>query len=180
MEDKELVIRAQKGEKEAFGLLYQKYFQKIFRYCKFNTKNEELAKDICQESFVKAYKKLQDFKTDGQWSIQAFLFTIARNLIIDHSRKKKESSIEEYENLESSENLYDNFEKKETIFKVRSVLAKLDDIERQIILLRYFEEMSAHEVAKIIGINDGALRVRTYRVMQKLKDIFEGQYGKRN
>lgn len=180
MEDKDLVERAQRGEKDAFGLLYQKYFQKIFRYCKINLKNEELAKDICQESFVKAYKKLKDFKTDGQWSIQAFLFTIARNLIIDHSRRKKEASLEDYENLQSMEDPYEDFEKRENIQKIRTVLLKLEEVDRQIVILRYFEEMPSQEVAKILGIKDGALRVRTFRVMQKVKDIFESLYGQKN
>lgn len=180
MDDKELVIRAQNGEKDAFGLLYQKYFQKIFRYCSFNTNSEELAKDICQESFVKAYKKLKDFRTEGQWSIQAFLFAIARNLIIDHSRKKKEVSVEGHEEMASTENLYDNFEKKENAQKVRAILQRLDEVERHIIMLRYFEEMSTADVAKIIGINEGALRVRASRAMQKMKALYESTYGKRN
>jgi len=180
MEDKILIKKAQKGEKEAFGLLYQKYFQKIFRYCRINTNNDELAKDICQESFVKAYKKLSSFKTDGIWSFQAFLFAIARNQIIDISRKRKEANIEDYENLESNENLYDELERKNNINRIRTVLAKLDEMDRQIIVLRYLEELSSSEVAKILKINDGALRVRTFRVMQKVKDIFEGLYGKNN
>lgn len=180
MDDKELIKRAQEGSRQAFGDLYKKYFQKIYRYCKFNTSNDEIAKDICQESFLKAYKKLKEFKTDGTWSFQAYLFTIARNLIIDASRKKREINIDEYENLESNENLYDNIEKKEIVKKVRVVISKLDEIERQIVILRFFEELPSLEVAKILNMNDGALRVRTHRVMQKLKDIFEVLYGKRN
>lgn len=180
MDDKDLIAKAQKGDKAAFGLLYQKYFQKIYRYCKFNTKNDEVAKDICQESFVKAYKKIKDFSTDGNWSMQAFLFAIARNLIIDISRRKKEANIDEYENLESDENLYDDIERQDNIRKIRNVLSRLDDIDRQIVVLRYFEELPTNEVAKILRIKDGALRVRSFRVMQKIKDLFESLYGQKN
>lgn len=180
MDDKELVTRAQRGEKDAFGLLYQKYFQKIYRYCKINLRSEELAKDVTQESFVRAYKKLKTFKTDGQWSIQAFLFAIARNLIIDHSRKKKETGLEEAENIEGAIDLYEDYDRQENIQKIRIVLSKLEEVDRQIVLLRYFEEMPSGEVAKILGIKDGALRVRTFRVMQKVKDIFESLYGQKN
>lgn len=181
MEDEKILIKkAQEGDADAYGQIYKKYFHKLYRYCKFNTKNDEHAKDICQEAFVKAWKKLSDFKTDGQWSIQAFLFTIARNLIIDASRRKKEFGLEEYENLPTGQDLYEEIDKKEDIKKVRTVLSKLDDIERQIILLRYFEEMPSSEVAQILGVKDGALRVRTFRVMQKMKDIFETLYGNRN
>lgn len=180
MEDKDLVERAQKGEKDSFGRLYEKYFQKIYRYCKINLKNEELAKDITQESFVKAYKKLKDFKTDGQWSFQSFLFTIARNLIIDHARRKKEVNIDEFESIATAEDLYDHVEKGENVAQIQSVLEKLADVERQIIILRYFEEMSFSEVAKILHTNEGAIRVRTFRIMQKIKDIFDTMYGTRN
>lgn len=180
MEDKVLVERAKKGEKDAYGLLYKKYFHKVFRYCKFNTKSEEEAKDVCQDAFVKAYKKISDFKTNGVWSFQAFVFTIARNLIIDATRKKKEANIDDYENLQSDENLFDKNERHENIEKVKNVLSKLEEIERQIVLLRFFEEMPSSEVAKILGMNDGALRVRTHRVMQKMKDLYEVLYGKRN
>lgn len=180
MEDKDLVKRAQKGDKEAYGQIYKKYFQKIFRYCKFNTKNEEFAKDVTQETFVKAYRRLSSFKTDGQWSVQAFLFTIARNLIIDNSRRKKEVSIDEFENLESGENLIEGYDRRENIKKVQEVLSKLEDTDRQIVILRYFEEMPSQEVAKILGIKDGALRVRTFRVLAKMKEIFNALYGTRN
>lgn len=180
MEDKILIKRAQKGDKEAYGALYKKYFQKIYRYCRINTNNEELAKDISQECFVKAYKKLSDFKTEGVWSFQSFLFTIARNMIIDNSRRKKEADIEDYENLQSNEDLYENFERNQNIYKMQKVLSKLDENERQIVILRYFEELPSQEVARILGINDGALRVRTFRIIKKIKTIFNTLYGANN
>lgn len=180
MDESQLIEKAKNGDKIAFGHLYQKYFQKIYRYCKINLYDDELAKDICQESFVRAYKKLKDFKIDGQWSIQAFLFAIARNLIIDFTRKKKNFNIDNFENLESSENLYDEFEKSQNIKKVKNILSKLKEEEKQIVILRYFEELPSQEVAKILKINDGALRVRTFRLMQKMKDLYESLYGRNN
>lgn len=181
MEDKELIKKAQIGNKEAYGELYKKYFKKIYRYCSFNTNHDELAKDITQETFVKAWIKIKDFELKENWSLQAFLFTIARNLIIDQSRRKKELQIDEFENnLETDENLVDDFDKKEDIKKIKTALSKLDEVERQIIILRYFEEMDTKDVAQVIGIKDGALRVRIHRVLEKLKVIMDHEYGKRN
>jgi RNA polymerase sigma-70 factor (ECF subfamily) len=181
MEDeKTLIKKAQNGDDGAFEKIYNKYFQKVYRYCCINTNNVEIAKDICQESFVKAWEKIKDFKMEGQWSFQAFLFTIARNKIIDDSRKKNEFSLDEFENTTTSEDLYSEIDKKQDIQRVKMILSKLEPIDRQIVLLRYFEEMSSGEVAKILGIKDGALRVRTFRIMHKLKDIFEALYGQRN
>lgn len=181
MDDEKILIKkAKEGDSDAYGKIYQKYFQKIYRYCQFNTENTELAKDICQESFVKAWKKIKDFSTEGEWSMQAFLFAIARNLIIDHSRRKKELAIEKFEELPDKIDLYEDIDRKDEIKKIRTALSKLDEQDQQIVILRYFEDMSSQDVAQILGIKDGALRVRTYRVMQKLKDIYESLYGKRN
>lgn len=180
MDDKELIVKAKKGDNDAFGALYKKYYQKIYRYCRINTGSNEKAQDICQETFVKAYKKINNFKTEGAWSFQAFLFTIARNMIIDDSRRKKEANIEDYEQLQSHVNLYDEYDRQEGIKKMQKVLLKLNEEERQIVVLRYFEELPSAEVAKILGINDGALRVRTFRVVKKIKTIFQSMYGQNN
>lgn len=175
MKDLEKIIKkAQEGDKDAFGEIYKRFYKKIYRYCMFNTENEKIAQDICQESFVKAWKSMKNFKTnDKNWSIQAYLFKIARNLIIDASRKKKEVSIDKYEYLKSSENLYENLERKQDLEKIRFALKKLSEEEKQIIILRYFEDMDTKEIAKIVNIKDGALRVRIHRVLAKLKDIVE-------
>lgn len=182
MEDlQNLILEAKKGNKQAFGEIYKLFFKKIYRYCTVNLRDDAAAQDICQETFVKAWNSIKKFDAKKEnWSIQAFLFTIARNLIIDRSRKHKELSIENYEFLEAKIDLYDEFEQKQNVKKVRSALSKLEEVERQIIILRFFEDMDFKTVSKILGIKDGALRVRQLRIMQKLKIIFENEYGKRN
>lgn len=178
---KSLVQKAQKGDRDAFSEIYKLYFAKIFKYCKFNTNDEFEAQDICQETFVKAWKNIKDFDSDRpDWSIQAFLFTIARNLIIDRSRRKKELHIEEYLELETNEDFYENVDRENNVSLVRQALSKLEEMERQIIILRYFEEMDTKQIANILEIKDGALRVRLHRTMDKLKQITETLYGKRN
>lgn len=182
MEDlKSIVQKAIQGDRDAFSEIYKLYYRKVFRYCKFNTNDDSLAQDICQESFVRAWKKIADFEIDKpNWSIQAFLFTIARNLIIDRSRSKREFSLEHYEHLATQEDLYAEFDRTSAIHTIRDALSKLDETEQQIIVLRYFEDMDSKEVANILGVKDGALRVRQHRAMEKLKIIMETTYGKRN
>lgn len=179
-EVRHLIEKAKQGDKEAFGKIYELYYKKIFRYCSFNTYDREIAQDICQEIFVKAWNKIKDFKMEANWSIQAFLFAIARNLIIDRTREKKEVNVEQFEEIESSEDLYEELNKKTDVENISNALSKLDEIERQIIILRFFEEMDSKEVAKILKIKDGALRVRQGRILQKLKDIMEVLYGRTN
>lgn len=167
----DIVLRAKKGDKKAFEILYNEYHPKLYRYCMINIYKSELAQDLCQEAFIRAWKALPKFTLEKGGTFQAYLFRIARNLIIDLSRKKKEFSLAEYIEIETHENYEEQIDKADEIKKMKLALAKLEDIDRQIIILRYFEEMGHSEVAKIIGINEGALRVRTIRLLKKLKKI---------
>lgn len=169
----ELIQRAKSGDKDAFGKLYKHYFPRLYRYCKANIYKDELAADICQEAFLKAWKALPSFTLKEGGTFQAFIYRIARNLIIDLSRKKKEFSLAFYENIETDDDLIGKIERTENIDKVKRMLSKLPEKERQILLLRYFEEMSHKETAKVIGIREGALRVRTTRLLKKLKEMIQ-------
>lgn len=170
-----LVARARKGDKDAFGELYQLYYLKIYRYCWIHTNNTQLAQDICQETFLRAWKVMPSFYEKNGGTIQAFLFKIARNQLIDNSRKKKESRLADYQELEDNENLEERIYRHDAIDKVRSALGKLNEVERQIITLHYFEDLSGEEVAKIVGMNEGAVRVRTHRILAKLREILKKQ-----
>jgi RNA polymerase sigma-70 factor, ECF subfamily len=169
----DLIQKAQQGDKEAFGALYKQYYRKIFRYCKINLYKDAIAEDVCQETFVRAWKALPKFTITQDGTFQAFLFRIARNLLIDLGRKKKEYSLKEYEHVETDEDFAADVDRQTTIEQVKVALAKLKDKDRQILILRYFEEMSHTEVAAIIGIKEGALRVRTIRLLQKLKELLK-------
>lgn len=172
MEDlPEILARAQNGDKEAFGLLYNEYQRKIYRYCAVNLYKSDLAQDVCQETFIRAWKSLPKFKEKDGGTFQAYLFRIARNLIIDISRKKKEFSLAAYTEVESEENHEERLEKENEIEKIKHALAELEEKERQIIILRYFEDLSHNEIARIIGIKEGALRVRTVRILKKMKTL---------
>ena len=174
MEDLNILIqRAKQGDKDAFGRIYELFFKRIYRYCYYSTGNAEHSKDICQDTFIKAWRALPSFKTDEGSSIQAFLYRIARNLIIDSSRKKTEYNLENAQDVETNEDFISEIDKKDEIKKVHLALKELDNLERQIIILRFFEELSFQEVSKITGVNEGALRVKVHRSLKKLKDILK-------
>src|SRR6266702_3946755 len=86
----ECVKKAQNGDKNAFGVLYKQYYTRIYRYCRINLYSNLAVDDVCQEVFIRAWKALPKFTIRDGGTFQAFLFRIARNLIIDLSRKKKE------------------------------------------------------------------------------------------
>lgn len=166
-----LIQKAQRGDKDAFGMLYKHYFPRIYRYCKANIYRSDLASDICQETFLKVWKALPTFRFSESGTFQAYVYQIARNLIIDLSRKKKEFSLESYKDIETEDDLVEKMARKDNIDIIKRVLATLSEKDRQILILRYFEDMSHRETAKIIGISEGALRVRTARLLKKLKEL---------
>ena len=133
----------------------------------------DLAEDVCQETFIRAWKSLPTYVVTETGTFQAFLYRIARNLIIDLSRKKKEFSIDYHTEIESDEDFTEDIDRQEKIEHVKKALAKLNEVDRQIVILRYFEELSHQEVAKIIGIKEGALRVRTMRLLEKIKVLLK-------
>jgi RNA polymerase sigma-70 factor (ECF subfamily) len=168
-----LIEKAKTGDKEAFGKLYKEFFVRIYRYCKTNLYKEAVAEDVCQEVFIRAWKALPTFTLKDGGTFQAFLFRIARNLIIDLSRKKKEYSLETYQEIAVEEELEEKLDRKDNLEKVKLALSKLSDTDRQLIILRYFEELSHAEVAKILNIKEGNLRVKTIRLLKKLKDLIK-------
>lgn len=174
----DLIKKAQKGDKDAFGQIYNLFNGRIYRYLRFNLPAgrqsfTEDPQDLCQETFLRAYTSISKFTEKKGGSFQAYLFRIARNLAIDHKRKKKDVPLKDYWEIETDEILEDAIDKKQEALKVHLVLSKLKEKERQIIILRYFEEMTTAEVAKVMGMRQGALRVRAHRLLQKLKDMIE-------
>ncbi|MCL5784604.1 MAG: RNA polymerase sigma factor [Patescibacteria group bacterium] len=169
----ELLTNSQKGDKDAFGKIYHLFNKRIYRYCYFNLGNSHQAEDICQETFLKAWKSLSSITLSAGGSLQAYLFRIARNCIIDLSRKKKELPLEQAKNVEASDTADGNLDRQEKIREVQLALSALKEEEKQLMILRFFEELSFAEIAKILNTREGALRVKAHRVLKKLKDILE-------
>lgn len=167
-----LVNKVQNGDKEAFGEIYKLYLGKIYRFIYFSLYDRQLAEDLTQETFLKAWRAIGSFSSD-RGTFQAFLFAIARNLTVDHWRKKKDISLEAIPEIISPESVEEKFFRKEESQRVANALKILDDFEKQIIILRYFEELSFSEIAGVVDQNEGALRVRIHRILKKLKKYIE-------
>ncbi len=166
---------AQKGDKNAFGAIYNLFYKKIYRYCMYNLNNQQQALDICQDTFLKAWKSLPSFSQTPTGTLQAYLFRIAKNLIIDNSRKKKTESLELHQNLQTDSHFEEAIDTKDDIHKLNSAIATLPEKEKQIIILHYFEKLPGAQISKIVGVKEGALRVRTHRIINKLKEKLQKQ-----
>lgn len=167
-----LVKRAQTGEKDAFGELYKLYLKEIFRFIYFSLRNYELAQDLTQVTFFKAWKALPDFSL-SRASFRTFLYAIARNLVIDETRRKRGVSLEAIAEMPSKEDPQEQVQKNELRLIIHDALSTLNKEERQMVILHFFEGFRFREVAKILSKKEGAIRVATHRILKKMKKYLE-------
>ena len=175
-----LVSLAQSGNKEAFGQLYTGYFTPIYRFLYWRSRHKETAEDLTQTVFLKAYQSLPSFESTGT-PFLSWLYTIARNLYLDHAKKKRSVLPDEpetfWENLPGvlppTEEASLGRENKEILARA---LSGLSDDQLELVILRFIEDRSYEEIAKITGKNEEALRALNYRAMkllrEKLKHLF--------
>ena len=152
---------------------YDRYADALFRYCIIRVRNRDIAKDLVQEAFFKAWTYVTEDKDIEH--IQALLYRITRNAIIDLSRKKKESSLEW---LRESAN-YDppdpaSYHQHDIIMESQALtyIDQLDEKYRDPIILRYIEDRSIKEIASLLHESENTISVRIYRGLQKLKTHF--------
>lgn len=169
-----LVDKAKGGNKNAFGEIYKIYVKKIYRFIYYLVYDRELAEDLTQLVFLKAWKSLPSFSPE-RGTLQAYLYTIARNLVIDYQRRKKELPLDKVDEPAATFDIDDRVIQAENKRTVSKLLATLDTEERQLIIWRYFEELKFSEIAQILDQTEGNVRVRVHRILKKLKERTAGE-----
>ncbi|MEP6696266.1 MAG: sigma-70 family RNA polymerase sigma factor [Pseudonocardiales bacterium] len=166
-----VVERAQAGDAEAFGQLYDRYVNLVFRYIHFRVGSRAQAEDLTSETFTRALRRICSVSWQGR-DFGAWLVTIARNLIADHyksSRYRLEIStadmIEADQPQEGPEN--DVLDAMTTATLLEAV-KKLNAEQQECIVLRFLQGMSVTETGQAMGKNDGAIKALQYRAVRSL------------
>jgi RNA polymerase sigma-70 factor (ECF subfamily) len=160
IEEKDVVSRAIKGDGEAFSLLYEEYFDKVYRYIYLRLGNQAEVEDLTQEVFVKALEAIGSYKW-RDLPFASWLFRIARNHMIDHLRK--ESKVEKIawdDNMARVEEPNPALvaEQRLEIEELRENIKKLSPAQRAVISLRFGGGLSVAEVAKVLGKRPGTVK----------------------
>jgi RNA polymerase sigma-70 factor (ECF subfamily) len=167
------IIERSKRDPRAFGELYEKHFDRIFNFIYRQTDDEELAGDLCSQTFINALNHLPGYEFRGV-PFSAWLYRIARNEINKHYRKNKRKnvfSIEELkvkELIERSDETWDE----ELIQKLINFMKDLPTEMLQVLELRFFEDKDFSEIAFILDITESGAKMRTYRALDKLRRHF--------
>jgi RNA polymerase sigma-70 factor (ECF subfamily) len=170
-----LVVQAVKGDSDAFGVLYIRYMDPIYRYIFFRIGEELEAEDLTEEVFVRAWEALPSYQI-GEYPFTSWLYRIAHNLIIDHHRKRKPEKVVDLDLYHSSGQSHeDRLVAKQDAARLADAIQLLDDEEQQVLILRFIEGLSHREVALAIGKSEGASRIIQHRALTALYKYLSNQ-----
>lgn len=164
--------------RKVFSKLFDQYIDKIYRFIFLKVSSPEIAEDLCSETFLRGWKAFrnQNSNLKNQKKIDnppAFLYQIARNLVIDHYREKGKAQIVSAEHtriidpridLEERAYLNSDFE------QVRTALVNIKENYQDVIIYRYLDGLSVPEIAKILNKSEEAIRVMLHRALKALKN----------
>jgi RNA polymerase sigma-70 factor (ECF subfamily) len=171
---KEALIKAKNGNAEAFGCLYDTFLDQLYRFVYIRVGNREDAEDVTEQIFLAAFKSISQYEDRGI-SFEAWLYTIARNKIIDFYRTKKGSAP-----LESAEHIPDKGKRPDEITEdvlmhesLMTAMHTLAPAYQEILILKYIEDLENLEISAILEKPVDQIRVLQQRAIKKLKTLMK-------
>ncbi|HPO05497.1 MAG TPA: RNA polymerase sigma factor [Candidatus Gracilibacteria bacterium] len=165
-----LVEKSQAGDSSAFAELYDLLIDEIYRFIYYKTNQKELAEDLCAETFIKVWQNLDKYQNQGQ-NFSAWVYRIAHNITMDYFRQNK-TILEELDEVDilSAE---DPRQETENFFNqqiLQKAIQNLPDMQKEAIILKYINDLSNVEIAKVLDKSETAVRVLLSRGITKLKE----------
>jgi RNA polymerase sigma-70 factor (ECF subfamily) len=172
-EDRNLALRAGKGDAAAFGALYDRYVEAVYRYVFYRVRNDADAEDLVSDVFMRALRAIPRY--EPRVAFLAWLYRIARNAVIDRARRSRtQISFEDALAHPGADNIV---EPDATILAlsdkeaVRAALAKLTPLQQEVIVLRFVEGYSTLEIANFVGKREGTVRGIQFRALEALRTL---------
>ncbi|MFH1759350.1 MAG: sigma-70 family RNA polymerase sigma factor [Patescibacteria group bacterium] len=174
LEDEYKIIkRAQRGDQEYFGQLYDHYTPQIYRFVFFKVGHQQEAEDLTHEIFLNAWKNIDNFTYRGH-PFSSWLYQIARNRIIDYYRAKKDTiSLDDVKEIipETGNSIEERLDIGYDMEKIKMAMRQLNGDQQNVIILRFIEELSPAEIAKAMDKSEGAVRLIQHRAIKNLRVI---------
>ena len=170
-----LVERAQAGDAAAFGLIYDRYVDTVFRFVYFRVGNRQLAEDLTSDTFLRALKRIGSFTWQGR-DLGAWLVTIARNLVADHfksGRYRLEVTTGDVLDADREDRGPEGSPESAVVDHITNValltaVKQLNPEQQECIVLRFLQGFSVAETAQTMGKNEGAIKALQYRAVRAL------------
>jgi RNA polymerase sigma-70 factor (ECF subfamily) len=164
-------MRAAKTDAGAFALLYDRYVQRLYHYCYHRTNNVHDAEDLTSQTFLAALEAFPHQARDGHFA--AWLFTIARNKVVDHYRRRPHAALDEARQPASHGDLGSETENSQEKGMLLRAIGGLSEEEQELIRLRYVAELPFGEIAKALHKSEDATKKMLYRLLRRLKSQME-------
>ena len=178
--ERSLLLKIKNKDRQAFIDAYDLYVSQIYRFVYFKVGNREEAEDLTSSVFLKTWAYLQENNIINEKTLKALLYKIARNLIIDHYRKINRRDTVSLNNCISDKNFVDEkqnlIKQSEITFDLTVVETKLPELKdeyREVIILRFINELSIKEITGILNKTSGNVRILIHRALKALKELME-------
>ena len=165
-----LIQKMKHGDENAFDVFVHKYYEEILKYCAYHCANRSYAEDLTQETFVRFFAKLSDYRYMGK--TKNYLYTIAGNLCRDYFKKSKESLSEEL-SMEVQNSLQSEADKILDRITVETALNSLPDELREVIVLYYFQELKLTEISEVLQIGLPLVKYRIKQARMRLEQLLK-------
>ena len=178
--DNQVVKEVLTGNIQAFGIIIKKYQNPIFNLAMRMVKDYDDAKDITQNTFIKAYNKLTSFDNDQVFF--SWIYRIAVNESLNSIKSKKSFNYLDDEKFSISDSPDDSFVRNELYKSVNDAILELSPEYRTVIILKHLNGLSYQEISEITGITEEKVKSRLFTARKRLKDLLEKnselEYGK--
>ena len=170
IEIKRLVKQTIDGDVEAFGELYSIYLDRIYRYVFYQVHNKVTAEDLTEEIFIKAWRGIGKYKWKGQ-PFSAWLYRIAHNHVIDYFRTSRQHQPLDREIPADGDQPQQELETKQIQQSLLRAISSLPQQQKQVIILKFIEDLDNRAIEHIMGKSQGAIRVMQMRALAALRQI---------
>lgn len=168
--DTETLIKAKQGDKESLAAIFDQYADRLYRYVFIRIRDQAKSEDLVSVIFIKILEHIH--KLDPSKNFEAWMFTIARNALIDSLRKNRFVVANEMIDIAADDHDHEDHADNEIMVEeVREFIAQLKELEREVIELTYFGGLDDKEISKVINKPVGNIRVIRFRAVKKLKQL---------
>lgn len=169
--DLEELARRARSDPEAFGLLYDRLHDSVYRYVRVQVDSAQLAEDLCEGAFLAALESLGRYRS-GRGGVRAWIMRIARNDVLDHFRRARRitfAPLDEAEGATAEGGPEEHSVREDEAERLRRAVGTLPDAQREVLLLKFAGGLSNAEVARVLGRTEGAVKALQHRALQALE-----------
>ncbi|MGA9568257.1 MAG: RNA polymerase sigma factor [Candidatus Korobacteraceae bacterium] len=181
-EEAQIASGLRRRDPEVLDALIEQYQHRLLRYLAHMTRNQATAEDLFQETWIRVLEKGHQY--DGKSRFATWLMTIAHNVAIDHLRKRTPASLDEMRDVEDAAPFepvagdpspFEQAAAGEDKERIQAALEQLPPIFREVLVLRFQEQLKLEEISKLIGIPVATVKTRLYRGVIALRPAFTGE-----